>query len=597
MPQRLPLPVVVVITSHPSEIVCLAVRMSFRFRHTFTLFPGVRLNLSGSGMSVSLGVPGAPLNLKPGRSPRATVGLPGSGISFQTSLDEQTSRSPGLPQYQPQALPHMSQPGVYAERDIASNAVEDLTSASLSEVKEMLVLAHQERRDLEREVAELCRNVKSATSKVRWLSFPVWGWLLKGPIERARTRAETFANDLFEAETALRGHGIAIHWELDEGTKASYEALRATFDKARMSSAIWDLVHDAQIDRPTTRSFADRSIERKRVSFDWERPNILPAQDDDPYPRVPHLENANGGDIYLFPGFLLVMGPDDFALLHPASLRIGNVPVRFKEDEAMPADAQVVGHTWQYVNKNGQPDRRFKHNPRSPLALYTNLTLTNPEGLNEEYLLSNAQAGAALGVALQRWVQAIPKGPTKEAKAAAPIQSAPSTAPNQTSLPALASRWRYRPDGECPSVGTRLEEESVFLFFHRHPDGTAWVAAVIDEDCALCFPQDPAVNCLEITIDNGKTRSLAEGVEMERLLTLYGDGCHAFSLTPKVVAFRMWHGKSDEGLGVVGDMLTGGQLSVTLRFAGTNKPRMEQIPLAGIEGLLRSLFGLVEASV
>ena len=317
------------------------VGMGFQFRHTFTLFPGVRLNLSGSGMSVSLGVPGATINLKPGRSPRATVGIPGSGISFQTSLGGQPSRSPEPPQYQPQPLPRMTQPGVYAEREIASNAVEDLTSASLGEVKEMLVLARQERRDLERELAQLRSNAKSAASKVKWLSFPVWGWLLKGPIERARATADTLANELAEAEAALQRHGVAIHWELDDGTKGAYEALRANFDKARMSSAIWDLIRDAQVDRPTTRSFADRSIERKRVSFQWGRPNIMPAQDDDPYPRVPYLENANGGDIYLFPGFLLVMGSDDFALLHPASLRIGNDPVRFKEDEAVPADAQV----------------------------------------------------------------------------------------------------------------------------------------------------------------------------------------------------------------------------------------------------------------
>lgn len=384
--------------------------MSFRFRHTFTPFPGVHLNLSGSGMSVSLGVPGGTINLKPGRSPQAAVGVPGSGISFQTSLGDQTDHSLETPRYRPQPPPRMSQPGIYAERDIASNAVEDLTSASLSEVKEMLVLARQERRDLEHEVADLRSNVRGATSKAKWLSFPVWGWFLKGSIERARANAEKLTNELVEAEAALREHGVAIHWELDDGIKATYEALRASFDKARMSSMIWDLVRDALVDRPTTRSFADRSIERKRVSFDWGRPNILPVQEDDPYPRVPRLGNANGGDIYLFPGFLLVMGPDDFALLHPGSLRIGNDPVRFKEDEALPADAQAVGHTWQYVNKNGQPDQRFKHNPRSPLALYTNLALTSPEGLNEEYMLSNAETGAAFGQALQRWCRSISRG-------------------------------------------------------------------------------------------------------------------------------------------------------------------------------------------
>jgi hypothetical protein len=37
--------------------------MSFRFRKSVTLFPGVRLNFSKTGISVSAGVPGATVNL------------------------------------------------------------------------------------------------------------------------------------------------------------------------------------------------------------------------------------------------------------------------------------------------------------------------------------------------------------------------------------------------------------------------------------------------------------------------------------------------------------------------------------------------------
>jgi len=44
-------------------------QVSFRFHRTVRLFPGVRLNLSRSGASVSLGGPGLSVNLGPrGRS-------------------------------------------------------------------------------------------------------------------------------------------------------------------------------------------------------------------------------------------------------------------------------------------------------------------------------------------------------------------------------------------------------------------------------------------------------------------------------------------------------------------------------------------------
>ncbi len=48
----------------------------FRFRRTL----GVRLNLSRSGVSTSIGVPGAHVTLGHGKV-RAAVGLPSSGLS------------------------------------------------------------------------------------------------------------------------------------------------------------------------------------------------------------------------------------------------------------------------------------------------------------------------------------------------------------------------------------------------------------------------------------------------------------------------------------------------------------------------------------
>lgn len=57
--------------------------MPVRFRRTFTLFPGVKVNVSKGGMSISVGRKGYHLNFSK-RGVRQTVGLPGSGIS-QTS--------------------------------------------------------------------------------------------------------------------------------------------------------------------------------------------------------------------------------------------------------------------------------------------------------------------------------------------------------------------------------------------------------------------------------------------------------------------------------------------------------------------------------
>ena len=55
--------------------------MGFRFRRSIRLLPGVRVNLSKSGSSLSVGRRGATVNFSK-RGTRATVGIPGTGISW-----------------------------------------------------------------------------------------------------------------------------------------------------------------------------------------------------------------------------------------------------------------------------------------------------------------------------------------------------------------------------------------------------------------------------------------------------------------------------------------------------------------------------------
>jgi len=70
--------------------------MGFRFRKRIGLFGGLaHINLSGGGVSVSAGPNGTNVNvdLMGRRKPRATLGIPGSGLSYQATLKgEQTQR-------------------------------------------------------------------------------------------------------------------------------------------------------------------------------------------------------------------------------------------------------------------------------------------------------------------------------------------------------------------------------------------------------------------------------------------------------------------------------------------------------------------------
>ncbi|MBY5976149.1 DUF4236 domain-containing protein [Phaeobacter italicus] len=55
--------------------------MAFRFQKRIKIAPGVRLNVSKSGVSTSLGGRGGTVNLS-SKGVRTTVGIPGTGLSW-----------------------------------------------------------------------------------------------------------------------------------------------------------------------------------------------------------------------------------------------------------------------------------------------------------------------------------------------------------------------------------------------------------------------------------------------------------------------------------------------------------------------------------
>ena len=60
--------------------------MGFRFRKIISVIPGVKVNLSKSGVSTSLGGRGATVNVGTSGKKTLTLGVPGTGMSYQMPL-------------------------------------------------------------------------------------------------------------------------------------------------------------------------------------------------------------------------------------------------------------------------------------------------------------------------------------------------------------------------------------------------------------------------------------------------------------------------------------------------------------------------------
>jgi hypothetical protein len=70
--------------------------MGLRFQRHLSVFPGLRLNLSKTGVSLSIGHRGFWYTIGP-KGQRATIGLPGTGVSYTTTYRQGHPHGPAAP--------------------------------------------------------------------------------------------------------------------------------------------------------------------------------------------------------------------------------------------------------------------------------------------------------------------------------------------------------------------------------------------------------------------------------------------------------------------------------------------------------------------
>jgi hypothetical protein len=395
--------------------------MPLRFRRSVSLFPGVHLNLSKSGASVSFGIPGATLNLGP-RGTMATFGLPGTGLSYRVPLkgDSNPSRRtspsepsgssvppepasrPALPAAQPpRASPESGQP---QSCEIGSAPVDRLTSGSLTDLKQLLVTARCRRLIVQGELqTAIYRRDCAHRTLFRGTHFPL-NRLFRGRIPNLQSEREMAQAALEEKAEELAGCYTRLTFGLNNQLQFAWDLLGKAHDALRRSERIWDITSSVANDRVRTRSAADHSVERIPVSL-----SVLQANGDIIASRhnAIRLGNANGNALDFYPGICLVREVrGDFALVDMLDIDIQFEPSTFIETEQVPGDSKVIRYAWAKSNKDGTRDQRFAGNRQIPVALYGQLYIRSKTGINEAYLFSNPELAVAFADAFATFTQA-----------------------------------------------------------------------------------------------------------------------------------------------------------------------------------------------
>jgi hypothetical protein len=382
----------------------------WRFRKSFSPLPGVRLTLSPSGISTSVGV--GPFRVTAGpQGQHFTTTVPGTGLSFRQSLSSDQTGTGGAnaqqltPKHNPPAVqPLVNDPRI-EQIESAGSAV--LTTPGIAEFRRLLDRARTAHAQTTNELERARSSERADTGKyLTWKN----GWLFRRLMKSKFAALEAIADESkarrLELEEQEKLARLSTQIEIPESLKATFSRLSDTFAQLARSNKIWDTVSHRAINQFAERTLAGRAVERKPVTFKLGRCTVIQSEW-----QVPHLENANGGDIYLFPLFIVYFaGEHSFALLEYQDVELISGTNRFHEEDGVPPDSRIVGKTWAKTNKDGSPDRRFKENYEIPVTEYGKLVFKSSTGLNEEYMVSNTERCQAFSKEWNALVAGIARG-------------------------------------------------------------------------------------------------------------------------------------------------------------------------------------------
>lgn len=134
------------------------------------------------------------------------------------------------------------------------------------------------------------------------------------------------------------------------------------------------------------------------------------------------LQDRDGAGITVFPGFVMTRqagAVGDTALADLLTVTVESGVVRLPEREALPPDAMVADYTWERVNRDGSPDRRYANNARIPIVAYGCLHVAIGANDRRAYLVSNREAARSFAAAInlfQASLRAASPGSAKSAK-------------------------------------------------------------------------------------------------------------------------------------------------------------------------------------
>ncbi|WP_395741813.1 DUF4236 domain-containing protein [Prosthecobacter sp.] len=330
-----------------------------------------RFNLSKSGVGVSAGIKGFRLGTGPCGN---YVHMGAGGLYYRKTLNSSRShpgRSSSVPgqDYGPRA-------STIQMREIESGDVSGMAHSSSVELLHEIA-------EKEKAMAMLPWSVAAAGVLLAFLflkEFSIPLLIIGVCVSIALILSAVHMDGLRKT--------VVLFYDLDPTTEQAYELLIDHGTNLGKCGGVWHVSASGKVHDRKYHAGASDVIDRKPTTIEQSSPHFLKT-------NIRTLAISVGRQVlYFFPDRILVYDRGSVGAVGYDEIRIEVNPSRFIESSTPPADAEIVDHTWRYVNKKGGPDKRFANNVQLPICRYEELHFTSRTGLNEILQLSRHSLGA-----------------------------------------------------------------------------------------------------------------------------------------------------------------------------------------------------------
>ena len=325
--------------------------MGLRYRKSINLGGGFRVNISKSGIGYSWGVKGARITKTARGTTRSTLSIPGTGISYveETSNRKNKKTNQGY---------------------VNGNGQQKGTSTEIVNVDDYQPVEYE----------QLLNSIKKVRNINSLSTILIWTFLLSATPIFILTGIAGVILKIY-VHTKM---GIPMEYEFDAESKESYDNLCVTWMSMNNNKKFWQIMSEDSINKKISGG-ADRGITRvtakaiNKVPY-FIKPNVTPFG-----------LQLKKKQLFFLPDKLLVISGRKVGAINYTDVDMGLGVTYFVETDSVPKDAKIIRQTWLKVNRNGQPDKRFKDNRQVPVCEYGRIVVQYGNTLYVELMCSNSE--------------------------------------------------------------------------------------------------------------------------------------------------------------------------------------------------------------